>query len=111
MADTLSIGEHTVGEKPAPLVYQFLDSAGAPIDLTGYTAAFHYQRSDGTASTGLATVTDPSNGKVTHVWTGAELSTPGMWWCEFWVGNTTNKLASKRLEALVRASVGTAPAI
>lgn len=110
-SDTLSIGPYTVGEKPAPLVYQFLKSDGSPEDLTGWTARFQYQRSDASAVSVNATVSDPTQGKVTYTWTGTELSTPGTWWCEFWVGNTSNRLASKRLEAVVRASVGTAPAI
>lgn len=110
-SDSLAIGPYTVGEKPAPLVYQFLDSAGAAMDLTGWTAKFHYQRRDGSPTEANASVSDPATGKVTYVWTGSEFSTPGTWWAEFWVGNTTNKIASKRLEAVVRAAVGTAPAI
>jgi hypothetical protein len=111
MADTQSIGPYTTGEKPAPLEYQFLDSAGSPMNLTGYTAEFHYQRSDSTATVGAAVVSDATAGKVTHTWTGSELSTPGTWWCQFWVGNTTNRYASQRLEAVVRAAVGTVPSI
>lgn len=109
--DSLSIGPYTVGEKPAPLVYQFLDSAGAAMDLTGWTATFHYQRYDGTPEEASATVSDPAAGKVTYTWTGSEFSTPGVWWAEFWAGNTVNLLASKRLEAVVRAPVGTPPLI
>lgn len=110
-SDTLTIGPYTVGEKPAPLVYQFLDSAGSPIDLTGWTAKFLYRRRDGSPTEANASVSDPVAGKVTYVWTGSEFSTPGTWWAEFWTGNTTNKISSKRLEAVVRAAVGTAPAI
>jgi len=110
-SDSLAIGPYTVGEKPAPLEYQFLKSDGTPIDLTGWTAKFQYRRSDAAATTVNAAVSDPTAGKVTYTWTGTELSTPGTWWCEFWVGNTTNRYASKRLEALVRASIGTVPAI
>lgn len=110
-SDTLVIGPYTVGEKPAPLEYQFLKSDGTPENLTGWTAKFHYQRSDSTATEVSATVSEPTQGKVTYTWIGTELSTPGTWWCEFWVGNTSNRLASKRLEAVVRAAVGTAPAI
>jgi hypothetical protein len=32
-------------------------------------------------------------------------------WCEFWVGNGTNRFTSKRMGASVRAAVGTAPSI
>lgn len=111
-ADSLTIGPYVVGEKPAPLVYQFLDSAGSPINLSGYgTPEFHYQRTDSPAATGAAVITDPTQGKVSHVWAGTELSTPGTWWCEFWVGNGTQRYCSKRLEAVVRAAVGPVPPI
>lgn len=110
-SDSLAIGPYTVGEKPAPLVYQFLKADGTPEDISGWTAKFQYQRSDGQATSVNATVSDGPAGKVTHIWTGTELSTPGTWWCEFWVGNTSNRYASKRLEAVVRAPVGTAPVI
>lgn len=111
-SDSLAIGPYTVGEKPAPLVYQFLDHTGAAINLTGYTAKFQFQRSDDPAITVLdAEVTDALAGEVTYTWTGTEFSTPGKWWAEFWTGNTTNRFASKRLEASVRASVGPPPTI
>lgn len=112
MPDSLAIGPYTVGEKPVPLEYQFLSSLGAPLDLTGYTALFHYRRSDEPqAITVSAAVTDPTAGKVTHVWSGDELSTPGTWWLEFWVGNGTQRYASKRLDAAVWAPVGPVPTI
>lgn len=110
-SDTLAIGPYTVGEKPAPLEYQFLKSDGTPEDLTGWSARFVYRRSDGIATTVNATVTDGPAGRVTYTWTGDELSTAGTWWCEFWVGNTSNRYASKRLEATVRVPVGGPPAI
>ncbi len=111
-ADTVTIGPYVVGEKPAPLVYQFLDSAGAPIDLTGYTVQFHYRRSDsGSAVTGAAVLSEPAAGRVSHVWTGTEFDTPGTWWAEFWAGNGTQRYASARMQAVVRAVVGGPPAI
>lgn len=112
MSDIVIIGPYTVGEKPAPLVYQFLDHTGAAVDLTGYTAKFQFHRSDSAAVTVRdAVVTEPSLGKVTYTWTGMEFITPGKWWFEFWVGNTVNLLASKRLDASVRAPVGAPPSI
>ena len=111
-ADTVTIGPYVVGEKPAPLVYQFLDSAGSPIDLTGYAVQFHFRRSDSpTSSSGAAVLTDAAAGKVSHVWTGTEFSSPGTWWAEFWAGNGTQRYASARLQAVVRAVVGGPPAI
>lgn len=112
MDSTVTIGPYTLGEKPSPLVYQFLDSAGSPINLTGYSAEFHFQRSDSSSSsTGAAVVSDAANGKVTHTWTGTELSTAGTWWCEFWVGNGTNRYASVRMTATVRLQIGAVPSI
>lgn len=112
MGSSVGIGPYVVGEKPVPLVYQFLDSAGAPIDLTGYTATFSYVRCDGgIPATGAATVTSPTAGQVTHAWTGAEFPEPGPYWAEFWAGNTTNRFCSLRLEYLVRSAVGAVPSI
>lgn len=112
MADSVTIGPYVVGSKPPPLVYQFLDSAGAPINLTGYTAVFNFKPVDsGTATAGSATVTDPTNGRVTHTWTGAEFPVPGDHWAEFWVGNTVQKFCSLRLQYNVRAAVGPVPNI
>jgi hypothetical protein len=109
---SLDIGPYVVGEKPPPLEYQFLDSAGTALSLSGYTAEFHYRRSDSAGATvAAAVVSDAAAGKVTYTWSGTELSTPGEWWCEFWVGNGTNRYCSKRLEATVRAAVGAAPVI
>lgn len=112
MADTVTIGPYVVGEKPSSLVYTFLDSAGAAINLTGYTATFQYVRCDGgVPATGAATVSSPTTGQVTHTWTGAEFPEPGKFWSEFWVGNTTNRFCSLRLEYLVRSAVGPIPNI
>lgn len=108
---SLSIGPYVVGERPAPLEYQFLDAAGAPLDLTGYTAQFHVQPRGGPATSVPAVISDPAAGKVTHTWSGTEFTTSGTWWAEFWVGNGTNRFCSLRLEAVVRAPVGDVPAI
>lgn len=106
------IGPYVVGEKPPPLVYQFLDSAGAAIDLTGYTAVFNFRKVDGTASTaGLATITSAATGHVTHTWTGAEFPEAGDHWGEFWVGNTVQLFCSLLLKYNVRAAVGPVPSI
>lgn len=106
------IGPYVVGEKPAPLEYTFLDSSGSAMDLTGYTAEFVIRPVDGTsATTHDASITDPAGGVVTYTWDGTEFSEPGKHWAEIWVGNTTNRFASLRMEYSVRASVGPVPAI
>ena len=108
-AISASDGEATyvVGEKPPPLVYTFQDSSGTAIDLTSYSAEFRIQRVDGAAVTGLAVVSNPTAGEVTHIWLGTEFPTPGKYWAEFIVGNTTNRYNSLRLEFIVRANIGT----
>lgn len=110
-APSVSIGPYVVGEIQAPLEYQFLDAAGAAINLSGYSARFICRPVDGSPTTANASVTDPTAGKVTYTWTGAELSEAGPHWAEFWVGNTTNRYASLRLEFEVRVPVGPVPAI
>ncbi len=110
-APRVTIGPYVVGEKPPPLVYTFLDSAGAPIDLTGYAVRFTYRHVDGTATEAAAAVTDAAGGKITYTWTGPEIATPGDHWAEIWAGNTANRFCSLRLEYNVRAAVGAVPAI
>jgi baseplate upper protein BppU len=112
-SDSQEIGPYVVGELPAPLEYTFLESTGEPKNLTGYTAKFVTRPADdpGAVETRNATVSDPTGGVVTYTWDGTEFATPGRHWAELWVGNTTNRVASNRLEYVVRASVGPVPAI
>lgn len=108
---TIHTGPFVVGEKPAPLVYQFLDSNGVPIDLTGYTAMFEYTERDGTATSALATITTPASGLVQHIWTGAEMASSGHYISQFWVGNNSNRFASIRITYDVAVPVGAVPSI
>lgn len=108
---SVQIGPYVMGEKPAPLTYQYLDSSGAPINLTGYTAKFSYQEHDGTPTVANASVSDPSNGKVTYTFTGSEFATAGRYRAEFWAGNLTNRFASVDITFDVAVSVGAAPSI
>lgn len=111
-ATSVTIGPYVVGEKPPPLVYQFLDSSGAAIDLTGYTAVFNFGPADsGSPTAGAATITSPSTGHVTHSWTGTEFPVPGEHRAEFWVGNTVQLFCSLLLKYTVRAAVGPVPTI
>ena len=108
---SVSIGPYVMGEKPAPLTYQFLDSDGAAINLTGYTAKFSYQEHDGVATVANATVSDPTAGKVQYTFAGTEFATAGRYRAEFWAGNGTNRFASVDILFNVAVSVGAAPSI
>lgn len=112
-APEITIGPFVVGERPAPLVYQFQDANGAPLNLSaGYTAKFTYREVNATSSTeAAATMADAPNGKVQYVWTGIEFPTPGKYVAEFWTGNGTNRFASSLIVFRVRKPVGNVPAI
>jgi hypothetical protein len=102
-------GNFVVGEKPNALEYQFQDASGAPLNLTGYTARFVYREHDGVAVTATASVSDPLNGKVLYTWLGGELTVPGHYEAEFWVGNGSQAYASEKITWPVRLPVGPVP--
>lgn len=102
---------YIVGEKPSPLEYQFLDSNGTAINITGFTAKFQYQERDGAVFVQNATVSDGPNGKARYTFTGNEFTTAGHYRAEFWVGNGTNRYASTDINFTVALPVGTAPSI
>jgi hypothetical protein len=111
---TIEIGPYVVGEIPVPLEYQFLDSTGAPINLTGYTVRFQRGEIDGgfiNATTVNATLSDATNGKVTYTWTSADFPHPGRFGGMFFVGNGTNRYASWLITWTTCASVDTPPNI
>jgi hypothetical protein len=104
-------GPYVVGEKPPPLTYQFLDSAGVAINLTGYTAKFVVKEKYGTATTYNATVSTPASGIITYTWVGTEFATAGSYQAEMWVGNGALRYDSILIKFDVRAAVGPVPAI
>lgn len=113
----VNLGSFTVGEVPPTLEYQFLDAAGVPISLVGFTTAQFNWGSwiGGTPTTGsvvgLAAVSDALNGRVTHDWTGDEFATAGRHVGQFFVNNGTSQLASYVIEWQVCAGVGLAPSV
>lgn len=102
---TLEAGPYTQGEVGDPLDYQFQDSNGDPIDLTGYTAKFVYKRTGNTAVTRTALLSTPSNGTATYVWQTADMNTAGVYRGEFFVSNLTNTYASEPIVWRVRSAV------
>lgn len=108
---SVQAGPYVVGEKPMPLQYQFLDSNGSPIDLTGYTAVFSVREKYGSSTQYNASVSGPATGLVQYVWTAAEFPTSGSYLSEFWVGNGTTRYASILIKFDVRTAVGAVPSL
>lgn len=106
---SVCIGPYVVGEKQPPLVYQFLDSAGAPIDLTAYAVNFILRERSGAATTYTGALYDAANGQVKYTWTGTEWPTAGRYIAEFFAGNGTNRYASVLITFTVRSAVGAVP--
>lgn len=113
-----TIGPFTVGEKPVPLEYRYLDEDGDPIDLTdpGYQARFQWGTSNfGTsyanAVTAPAVITNPADGRVTYFWDGSEFLAPGRYAGMFFVGNGVNRFASVLIVWTTCLSVDVPPTI
>lgn len=110
-AAPVRIGPYVVGEKQPPLVYQFRDANGAPIDLSGFAVEFTVRERNGAPASYTGTLYDAANGQVSYAWTGSEWPTPGRYLAEFFTGNGTNRYASLLIMFTVRAAVGAVPQI
>jgi hypothetical protein len=85
-AATVCCGPFTVSEVPDPLLYQFQDAAGAPLDLTGFgTVSWCWAERWGGAQARTAEVTDPAQGLTRYVWAEGDLDSPGQFTGHFWV--------------------------
>jgi hypothetical protein len=108
-----NIGAFTVGEVPFLLTYQFLDSAGDPIDLTGYTSVFQYgEKFAGQIVNPVenpAGFTSISTGIASYQWDGTEFQNPGLFVGQFWVTSAGNVLASEQFEWTSCLGVDVAP--
>lgn len=98
----LNIGPYTAGEIPAPLSYEFQDANGAPLAISGWTAVFAVRKPDGSTVTLPATI---SGSSAVHVWADTDLSVAGTYQGEFWVGDGTNRYASRRFVWTVRDAI------
>lgn len=74
-----SLGVYQAGEGPPDFVYTFVDSVGAPINITGWTATSTVAKPDGTTFTAPAVVSDGAAGQVTRPWTAAMTDTAGVY--------------------------------
>jgi BppU N-terminal domain len=86
-AATVCCGPFTLSEVPDPLVYQFQDADGAPLDLTGFTTlSFCWAERWGGAQARVAELVDEATaGTVRYVWDDGDLDTPGQYTGLFWV--------------------------
>jgi hypothetical protein len=110
----IEIGPFVTGEIPDPLEYQYLDSNGAGMPITGYSATFTVREKFATLPTIDAVVAVVSNaalGKVTYSWVGTEFPTQGRYFSEFWIGNGVQRYASEAIEFDVYDSIGSVPVI
>lgn len=89
------IGPYKVGEIPAPVVVTFKDSAGAVLNISGYTPKWTIKREfDASVTKSASLVTDGTDGKVIYTWVDGDMSLPGEWIAEAWVGNGSNRFAT-----------------
>lgn len=89
------IGPFVVGEIPAPIDYQYEDSAGVGIPIHGYSAKFEVWERDTPGCLIYDAIPDDLDaGVVKYVWAGGEFPTPGHYQARFWIGNLTQRFAS-----------------
>lgn len=69
-----------VGDRPEPEIYQFLDSDGLPVDLTGYTPSLKWKGTDGVQHSSTASVVSAVAGTVTWYWPSAIFDPPSAPW-------------------------------
>lgn len=104
---TIILGPYVVGERPDPIRHTFLDAAGDPIDLTGYTASANLQapRSTEGQAVDLVTIPTPTDGTV-QVDLEAMVDTDGTWRAEVWVDQPDGRrYASERFRFYARAAL------
>lgn len=101
----------TAGEIPEPLEHQFLDAAGAIINLTGYSGRATWERDVDGATGEITGTVDAAEGKVTVAMTSASCATAGVVDVRLWAGNGSQRLASPVWRLLLSDPPGTAPSI
>lgn len=91
-------------EKPELQYYDFDDSAGAAVDLTGFTAALKWRDSAGVEQTQSATVSIPAtDGRVEWLWPDAMFTTVGRYSAQIVVTQTGGDLRVYKSDGFVVA--------
>lgn len=96
-----SMGVYQVGEIPFDLVYEFVDAAGSPIDITGWSATSTVRAPDGTVTTPSVSVIDGAAGQVGRPWTASMTDQAGVYRSSITVTNGTYTLTSNGLTWVV----------
>lgn len=108
----IKLGAFAAGEIPRPLVHQFVDYDGTPIDLTGgMDAAFNVESIPSVLGPlgGSATIFDPTGGRVRYDWSDDDLETPADYTGQFWVRVGGHLYASDPILYTVYDGPGDAP--
>lgn len=104
------IGKYAAGEIPPAVQHQYLDTAGDPLDISGFTATAFIESSP--TNTGLGdgsiSIVDAPNGIVQYVWDEDDMANPGGYRLQLWVENGagTQRYASDIFSYQVYDGVG-----
>lgn len=93
MASDLTLKQHDTWP---PLRATLSDTSG-PIDLTDVTQVKLIMKSDAFTITGICTVTDAPNGRVSYTWASGDLANTGTYNAEFeitWPGSKVETVPS-----------------
>lgn len=105
------IGSFAAGEIPPPVIHQFIDRAGDPLPLTGFTAtAFIHVNPAGTeaAAGGTVEIIDFDDALVRYTWAASDMATPASYRLQIWVENAgdTERYASDMFAYEVYDGIG-----
>jgi len=80
-------GRYQRAEVPlTPLQYQYLDGAGAPLDISAHSSVtFLVTDPDGVTLSHAASIVAPVTGVVAVTWTSAMTAIAGQWESHFWL--------------------------
>lgn len=98
----IKLGPYAKGEIPEPLQVTFKTHDGTAIDLDGYTADFVIEKVDAPQATdsalgqGTATIPTPASGITQYSFVEADMEYAGWYEGQMWVGNGTQRLASRK---------------
>lgn len=117
LSTIIKLGSYPIGAIPLSLNYQFKDYAGDPLDLsTGTWSAqarneqLHVDSQPADLGSGNATV-DALTAIASYDWAPEDFTTVGEFELVLWIGNGTNREASKIFRYEVYAGPGAAPTV